>query len=128
MKPEGLTQRLLSGLPVILKEGDVTRDELGERSSHHSVVRIQGVANLSRERAGALLEQLLGGKTLEVIHSDSSTIVYRVGTDRNSCRMCLQILTGNTGATIATYDGPKTSDEGNSLTAEPRVLRIRETG
>lgn len=126
MKPEALTQRLLTGIPPVLREGSVSLDDLGERPTHHSVVRISGVANLTRDRLVQVIDAVLGEK-LECICSDTNFVLFTIVSGKNASRMCVRIQEDNGDGTIATYDPPITMPLAGTE-EQPQVLRMRRSG
>lgn len=129
MKPEHLTKRLLAGLPAELKEASVTRDAPEDCSPHHSVVRIQGITECTVEKVLGALNAVLGEGTLEAIAGDAkSGIVYKVGTAKSNCRMCVWVTVEQSEATMATYHGPEAAPMDAAQTGDSHILRIRHTG
>ena len=123
MKLEALTQRLVNGIPPVLKEGSVTQDDLGDRPTHHSVIRITGVAGITRDRLFQVIETVLG-QQLQTLHSDADSYTIAIG---GGSRLCARVYTDTSEATIATYAGPETRPMDGADRVQD-VVRMRKTG
>ncbi len=126
MKLDALTQRLLDGIPCVLKEATVSRDELGDRATHHSVIRITGAAEMTRDRLLEVITRTLGVE-LRMLHSDADSHTIEIA-DKSGARMCARFYRETSQATIATYSGPETRPLDESAAGREQILRLKHTG
>lgn len=126
MKLDALTERLINGIPPVLREGTVTRDELGDRPTHHSVTRITGVKGMTRDRLLQVIESVLGVQ-MSTLHSDADSHTLEIA-GRSGARICARVYKETSEATIATYAGPETRFMDDSGSRRDTILRIHPAG